>query len=236
VRSSWKGGGLHTGGRRPAGRRPRDEGRFPDVDGEAARAYDAWYDAHAEAYETELAAIRRLLPRDCRSVEVGVGTGRFASRLGLRVGLEPSLSMAKLAKARGVEVVQGFAERMPFRSGTLDVILMVTTLRNVGDLAMALSESARVLRPRGVLVLADIDPESFLGSIYEARRSTSSFLRGARFHAVGQIRAWLAESGFADVSVWQTLFHEPDKITAVEPLKKGHGEGGVVILRARRRP
>ncbi|HLE55437.1 MAG TPA: class I SAM-dependent methyltransferase, partial [Thermoplasmata archaeon] len=196
--------------------------------------YDAWYDVHAEAYETELAAIRRLLLGYPRILEVGVGTGRFASRLGVRLGLEPSLSMAKLAKARGVRVVQGRAERMPFRSASVDAILMVTTLCSVREPAKALSESARALCLGGVLVLADIDPGSFLGPIYQARRAVSPFLRRPRFHAVGQIRAWLAESGFTDLEVWQTLFHRPEEVTGVEPLKKGHGEGGIVIFRARR--
>ena len=234
VPSSWKGGGFPTRGQRLKGGRPRSDEEFSGVDDAAAQAYDAWYDVHAEAYETELAAIRRLLPGCSRSLEVGVGTGRFASRLGVRVGLESSLSMAKLAKARGVEVVQGLAERIPFRSASVDAILMVTTLCSVREPAQVISESARVLRPRGVLVLADIDPGSFLGPIYEARRAVSPFLRRARFHAVGQIRAWIAEDGFTDPEVWQTLFHAPEEVTGVEPLKKGHGEGGMVIFRARR--
>jgi len=234
VPSSWKGGGFPTRGQRLKGGRPRSDEEFSGVDDAAARAYDAWYDVHAEAYETELAAIRRLLPGYPRILEVGVGTGRFASRLGVRLGLEPSLSMAKLAKARSVRVVQGRAERMPFRSASVDAILMVTTLCSVQEPAQVISESARVLRPGGFLVLADIDPGGFLGPIYEARRAVIPFLRRARFHAVGQIRAWLAESGFTDLEVWQTLFHRPEEVTGVEPLKKGHGEGGMVIFRARR--
>ena len=47
-------------------------------------------------------------------LEVGVGTGRFAAPLGIHIGLEPSPAMAKLARARGVEVHSGVGENLPY--------------------------------------------------------------------------------------------------------------------------
>ena len=41
------------------------------------------------------------------SVEIGVGTGRFAFPLGIRSGLEPLAKMATIARDRGISVVEG---------------------------------------------------------------------------------------------------------------------------------
>jgi ubiquinone/menaquinone biosynthesis C-methylase UbiE len=59
-------------------------------------------------------------------VEIGVGTGRFASALGVPLGVEPSESMRRIARKRGIEVISGKAEALPFRDGCLDYVLMVT--------------------------------------------------------------------------------------------------------------
>lgn len=197
-----------------------------------AQDYDAWYDRYRCAYETELAALRVLLPEEGEGLEVGVGTGRFASALGIRVGVEPSKEMAQVAHSRSVAVCLAVAEALPFQTASFDRVLMVTALCFVPDAPAALREAARVLRPGGVVVVADIDPESFLGREYAARRARSAFLRDARFHSVEAIEHWLSAAGFQRIEVFQTLFHSPQELTTVEQPRRGHGEGGVVLFRA----
>jgi len=70
-------------------------------------------------YLSELEAVRSMLPVDGTGIEIGVGTGRFAAPLGIKLGLEPSKSMASLARQRGIEVVEGEAEALPFEDGSL---------------------------------------------------------------------------------------------------------------------
>jgi hypothetical protein len=41
--------------------------------------YDAWFDEHGALYRAELDAFDRILPSRRTSLEVGVGTGRFAA-------------------------------------------------------------------------------------------------------------------------------------------------------------
>ena len=52
--------------------------------------YDAWFERHRAAYESEVAALRALATGGDRWLEVGVGTGRFAVPLGVGYGVEPS--------------------------------------------------------------------------------------------------------------------------------------------------
>jgi len=42
------------------------------------KEYDAWYDRNKFVYLSELEAIREVLPREAKGLEVGVGTGRIA--------------------------------------------------------------------------------------------------------------------------------------------------------------
>ena len=72
---------LPFGGKRV----PRFESFEKNVD-----RYEAWFEHHRLAYESELEAIRMLLPQSGEGLEVGVGTGRFAAPLGIGVGVEPS--------------------------------------------------------------------------------------------------------------------------------------------------
>ena len=78
-----------------------------------ALEYDDWFERYELAYRAELAAIEVLLPRAGRGLEIGVGTGRFAGPLGIKVGVEPARAMAARAKNRGIEVVRGCAEALP---------------------------------------------------------------------------------------------------------------------------
>ena len=56
------------------------------------RQYEVWFEEHKYAYESELKAIRELLPENQNSIEIGVASGRFADPFGIKRGLEPSAS------------------------------------------------------------------------------------------------------------------------------------------------
>ncbi len=49
-----------------------------------------------------------------KGVEIGVSTGRFAEPLGIEIGVEPSKRMRETAKKRGIQVVGGIPEKVPF--------------------------------------------------------------------------------------------------------------------------
>jgi SAM-dependent methyltransferase len=201
---------------------------------EHAVAYDEWYEHNRLAYQSELAALRALMPEHSRAVEVGVGTGRFAGPLGIRLGIEPSGAMARLAGSRGIGIVAGVAERLPLKNQACDLVLMVTTLCFLDDVVAALREAWRVLLPGGHLVVGFIDRESRLGSLYEEKRSRSPFYSVAEFRSSGEVLADLKSVGFRDPATVQTIFEPPETLRAVSAVEPGTGRGLFAVVRGRR--
>lgn len=188
---------------------------------------DRWYEEHARAYEAELAALAPLVGDVDRGLEVGAGTGRFGSRLGLGFGVEPARSMANLARARGVRIVQGAGEALPFVDGRFDRVLMVAVVAFLADPPRALREARRVLAPEGRLVVGVLDRASPLWPPDHARRWAS-----ARFRTSVEVVDLLAEAGFELVGARQTIFEPPAEIDTRPVVREGAGEGLFAALEA----
>lgn len=90
--------------------------------------YEEWFAKHPLVYQAELRAVKWLAPQHAAGVEIGVGTGRFAEPLGITIGLEPAKAMGAEARKKGIVVVDGVAEALPFKAEQFDFALMVTTL------------------------------------------------------------------------------------------------------------
>src|SRR4029450_7468624 len=106
------------------------------------------------------------------SLDVATGTGlvaRAARELvgptGRVIGLDRNAGMLEEAsRAGGAPLVQGSAERLPFRTGSFDFLSMAYALRHVSDLDITFAEYFRVLRPgRTVLILEFARPRSRVG-------------------------------------------------------------------------
>ncbi len=76
--------------------------------------YEAWFKKNSFVYQSELLAIKALMPRQGRAIEIGVGSGLFAGPLGIKMGIDPSRVMLEKANARGIHTTQGVAEALPF--------------------------------------------------------------------------------------------------------------------------
>jgi ubiquinone/menaquinone biosynthesis C-methylase UbiE len=204
-----------------------------DVFDKHYKKYDAWYDNHKFAFLSELNAIRKVLPRNKKGLEIGVGTGRFASGLGIEYGVDPSENMLKIARKRGIDARRASGERLPFDSSTFDYAVVIITLCFVKDPVKVLIEAKRVLRKRGKIIIAIIDKDSFLGRFYQGEKSL--FYRQAHFFGVKEVTNLLKMSGFGRITYYQTIYKFPDKINSVEKSKKGFGEGGFVVLSAKKK-
>ena len=130
------------------------------------------YDAYAPRYETEVGVYETLMLDDGRAwacgwavgdtLEIAVGTGLNLPHYHPRVrlcGLDLSRGMLAGARWRALSVrpdtllVQGDAQRLPFRSAAFDTVVCTLGLSGVPDPDAALAESYRVLRTGGHLVL-----------------------------------------------------------------------------------
>jgi len=193
------------------------------------RRYDAWYDKNRCAYLSELKAVRKVLPKRGRGLEVGVGTGRFAAPLGIGCGIDPSKNMREMARERGVDARPGVGEALPFRDAAFDYVVLIITLCFVRRPQRVLRESRRVLKRNGEIILGIVDKGSFLGRSY--RKKKSAFYRQARFFSVPEATCLLSKAGFFGFSYYQTLYGSPGRIRSVQKPRKGFGRGGFIVIR-----
>jgi len=194
------------------------------------KKYDSWYDRNKFAYRSELEAIKKVLPQRGKGLEVGVGTGRFASALGIRYGVDPSKNMLKLAGKRGINVRVGAGEKLPFKNSTFDYIAIIITICFAKDPRGVLAEAKRVLKKNGKLIIGIVDKDSFLGKFYQRKKSV--FYKEANFFSVRDLSDLIKAAGFGKFSYYQTLSKIPDKMNSIEKPEKGFGKRGFVVIGA----
>jgi SAM-dependent methyltransferase len=128
------------------------------------------------AYHAGDAVRRRALVREALAAapgehiaDVGCGPGFYCRELaeevgpsGSVVGVDASVAMLELASRRcaalpNVTLSQGEATSLPLADGSVDAAVCAQVLEYVQDVASALGEMRRVLRPGGRAVIWDID-------------------------------------------------------------------------------
>ena len=193
--------------------------------------YERWFEENHFTYASELEAVRASLPGDGKGIEIGVGTGRFAVPLDIRLGVEPSPVMRAVAQSRGITVVDGVAEALPFDDALFDFALMVTTICFLDDPAAAIIEAYRVLKPGGSLLIGLVDRNSLLGRKYERFKNKNVFYGEAIFYSTDEVISLLKEGGFKDLAFTQTIFQDLQEIHEMEPVKEGYGDGSFIVVR-----
>ena len=200
-----------------------------------AEQYEEWFVENRWVYEAELRAVKAMLPSGGYGVEVGVGTGRFAEPLGIKIGVEPSKRMREIAQNRGIQVLDGVAEELPFDDFQFDFVLMVTTVCFVDDIRRALLEAHRVLSHGGILIIGFVDRNSMVGQTYLSRQNENVFYKEATFFSVDELDELMGQAGFEDLTFNQTIFKTLTETTRDEPVKPGHGEGSFVVIGGRKK-
>lgn len=170
---------------------------------------DEWDRVRGELFgeTSDLQLLPALLDPALAVGDLGCGSGRIAATLAPYVasvvGVDSSPEMLDVARSRlaafgNVELVQGRIEELPLPSDSLDLALVVHLLHHVADPSAALAEVARVLRPGGRLVLADVLPHPYeeyrrtMGHVWLGfgrtaidAELTAAGLTGERWHEAG---------------------------------------------------
>ncbi|MGB9735682.1 MAG: class I SAM-dependent methyltransferase [bacterium] len=180
---------------------------------EKTAEYDNWFEKSfgAGAFALELKSIKRLVGETLEdSLEIGVGTGRFASSLGVKFGMDPSFHALSYARKRGILVAQATAELLPFRASTFSQIFMIVTVCFLDDPLKAFTEIHRILKPDGKLILGLILADSEWGKFYEHKKASGNpFYQSAYFWKNDELMHILNETGFKVIDAMSTLFDPP---------------------------
>ena len=207
---------------------------------EQADGYDAWYDTPGGAamFSLEVETLRPLLeglPRPW--LEVGAGSGRFGAALGVQVGVDPARTPLALAARRGVAVIQGVAEQLPFPDGSCGAVIFVLALSFVADPMAALREARRVLAPDGAVIIGEAPHASPLGRQYRALGAGGHpYYRNARFFTPDQLAGLLRGSGLQTDRVRSSRLERPNGSERPSPPRAGlHPDANFAAVRARPR-
>jgi len=200
--------------------------------------YESWFDSYPYVFQSEVEALREMLPEgdELTGIEVGLGTGRFSKALSIKEGVEPSVPMRELAIKRGIEIMDGLAEELPYGDLRFDFVLMAFCISYFDELQMPFKEAFRVLKHDGRLVIGFLDKNSLIGKEYEERKTDSIFYKHANFYSLEKVQHELREAGFRHFEIIQTLFHPLEEITELEHAKPGHGEGSFIVIGAFKKP
>ncbi|MBN2380282.1 class I SAM-dependent methyltransferase [candidate division WOR-3 bacterium] len=149
-----------------------------------AERYDVWFEGPGkEIFELEVQAIRKLttdLPQPW--FEIGVGSGRFAEKLDIPWGIEPSTKLADMARSRGIKIIEGKGEDIPLPDNLLGTAFLIVTLCFVDDPEKVIAEAARTLKDKGFLVIGIVPAEFPWGRYYQEQgRKGHPFYSRARF-------------------------------------------------------
>ncbi|MFP4042830.1 MAG: class I SAM-dependent methyltransferase [Bacteroidales bacterium] len=198
---------------------------------EHSEDYEQWFDLNKYAYESELRAIRHFIPGRGKGVEIGIGSGLFASPLGITNGIEPSSQMREIASRRGLNVKEGVAENIPLENSSVAYILYVTTVCFVDDIEQSLKETWRILKEGGRVVIGFVDKESAIGQVYQKNKQYSTFYREAKFFSAREMEELLSKHGFSNIEFVQTLFGELGNIDSIQDFQEGYGRGSFVVAK-----
>ena len=148
---------------------PPNDIEIPVVEHPVASGYALWapsYDGPNPAISLEEPVVHGIVDALSvgRALDACCGTGRHAAHLAERgwdvLGVDATQEMLEVARAKapGARFEQGDVLDLPLPDDTVDLAVCSLALTHVPDLGAAVAEMARVVRPGGTVVLADIHP------------------------------------------------------------------------------
>jgi malonyl-CoA O-methyltransferase len=210
--------------------------RTEPVELDVLDAYAQWAGAYApEAHnllmQLEEQAVLELLPDAAgrRLLDLACGSGRYLKRLapgsGRAVGLDFSRPMLARAASLGRPLVQADLLSLPLASGSFDLIVCGLAVGHMADLAVSVSEMARVLVAGGVLVYSDFHP---FGALLGWKR-TFRAANGAQFAARHHVHLYQAHQEACQAAGLRIEAVREPRIAFEHPYR---GYPAVLVIRA----
>ncbi len=184
--------------------------------------YDSWYEKFPgkRLFRWELNCLRNIDPGD-KALEIGVGTGRFASELGIKFGIDPAFNPLKIAKQRGILAVCADGRKVPFPENTFSSVFLIVTICFADEPQKLIEESYRILRPGGKIVLGLVPRGSEWGRHYLKLKAEGHFFyKFAEFYTVKEVSSMLVEAGFKNISGYSTIYGPPPEGNEDEVIKE----------------
>ena len=192
--------------------------------------YEKWFEENKTTFQSDLLAIRQVMPTWGKGIEIGIGSGIFAEQLGIKFGIDPSDSMLELARKRNLNVVKGFAENLPYPDESFDYAAFITSICFIKNPDKAIVETHRILKTGGEIIVAFIDKNSRLGHTLIKEKEGSKFYSIASFYSVPEVIAMIEKNRFKIFDIVQTL--TVINASKVEQPMEGFGNGSFVVISA----
>jgi SAM-dependent methyltransferase len=217
---------------------------------------DAWVAAQGEhgdfgrAFVLDRVMLGRIAGRDFKTaLDVGCGEGRFCRMLRARgiavTGIDPTETLLRTARERDPEgdYRKGRAEALEFADASFDLVVSYLTLIDIPDIRRAIPQMARVLKPGGTLLIANLNGfVSACADVMWVRGPDGAYLHYPLDNYLHERAVWLSwrgiriENWHRPLSVYMGLLLGQDlKLTYFdEPAP--HGEDSERAARNRRVP
>lgn len=213
---------------------------------QGAEDFEIWFKNNKNLFLSELNALEKMVTDPEKCISIGIGNGLFAERLGIKKGVEPSEGMAELARAKGIDVIEGRAEELPLADESAEQVLLGTILAYVDDKKQAVKEAYRILEKGGEVIISILPAESSFGLLYRLAslegyylNKISSkypypleFLEGTDWIGTEELIEIMEEVGFKDLKFIQTLSRHPRYANqSVEEAVGGYKKGDYVVVK-----
>jgi ubiquinone/menaquinone biosynthesis C-methylase UbiE len=221
-----------------------------------ANKYDAWFMENEALLRSEVALVALSLGKPGRTLSVGSGSGLFESFLkkdyGIEItdGIEPSESMADIARKRGMNVKIGTAEEGDFGTEEYDTIMFNGTPSYISDIGTAFEKAYYALKKAGQIVVIDVPKDGSFALLYNLAKTIGTwdhkvfdgvkpdsvypieFVKDANWRTTLEKVEVLKKVGFSDFQYFQTLTTHPlYSNDAFEEPTEGYKQGNYVAIR-----
>lgn len=224
---------------------------------EYAAEYDSWFLANPNVLLSEVRLVAATLQGARKVLSVGCGSGLFEKILrdnfdiDVRDGVEPSESMAAIARKRGMNVEVAMGEEYDFPTGKYDLILFNGCPSYISDLGKVIGKVYDALPQGGRIVLIDVPKESTYGVLYNLAKALGTWehpllegtfppnpypielVKVANWRTTAEKVTALEKAGFSNLSYMQTLTTHPlySDLKSEYPVE-GHDKGDYVAITA----